>query len=89
LDQHHYHLLVKSLEVDATINPGTFRSKVLLISSAAYVVLFGMLTAIATFAYCYWTHAAVLNTSSNALMAWRISSNVGGTVENISPCIAM
>jgi Zn-dependent protease with chaperone function len=51
LDQHNYQLLVKSLEVDATINPGTFRSKVLLISSAAYVVLFGMLTAIALLIY--------------------------------------
>jgi Zn-dependent protease with chaperone function len=51
LDQHEYHLLVKTLEVDATINPGTFRSKVLLISSAAYIVLFGMLLAIALLIY--------------------------------------
>jgi Zn-dependent protease with chaperone function len=51
LDQHQYHLLIKSLEVDATINPGTFRSKVLLISSAAYVVLFGMLIGIALLIY--------------------------------------
>lgn len=45
MDQHRYRTLVKSLELDATINPATFRSKVLLISSAAYIVLFGMLAA--------------------------------------------
>jgi hypothetical protein len=57
LDQYKYNLIVKSLEVDATINPGTFRSKVLLISSAAYVVLFGMLLAIALLIYFGITYA--------------------------------
>jgi Zn-dependent protease with chaperone function len=51
LDQRQYHLLVKRLEVDATVSPGAYRSKVLLISSAAYVVLFGMLLAIAVLIY--------------------------------------
>lgn len=51
MDQHQYRMLVKQLEVDATISPATFRSKVLLISSAAYVVLFGMLIAIALLIY--------------------------------------
>ncbi len=43
MDQHDYQTLVKSLEVDATINPTTFRNKVVLISSAAYIALFGLL----------------------------------------------
>lgn len=60
MDQHDYQLLVKRLEVDADISPGTFRSKVLLISSAAYVVLFGMLAAMALLIYfgISYAHAA-------------------------------
>jgi Zn-dependent protease with chaperone function len=48
LDQRQYFLLVKRLEVDAAVSPGTYRTKVLLISSVAYVVLFGMLLTIAS-----------------------------------------
>ncbi|MDR2112444.1 MAG: hypothetical protein LBQ62_04985, partial [Candidatus Accumulibacter sp.] len=51
MDQRQYFLLVKRLEVDATVSPGAYRSKVLLLSSAAYVVLFGMLLVIAALIY--------------------------------------
>jgi Zn-dependent protease with chaperone function len=51
MDQRQYYLLVKRLEIDATVSPGAYRTKVLLISSAAYVVLFGMLLAIVALIY--------------------------------------
>lgn len=51
MDSHRYQTLVKSLEVDSTINPGAFRSKVILISSVAYVVLFSLLGAMALLIY--------------------------------------
>jgi hypothetical protein len=51
LDQHHYESLVKRLEVDATVDPGPFRRKVILISSAAYAVTFGLLAALAALLY--------------------------------------
>ncbi|MDR2189176.1 MAG: M48 family metalloprotease [Azonexus sp.] len=51
MDRHQYHLLVRRLEVDATVSPGAFRAKTLLISTAAYVVLFGVLLAIALLIY--------------------------------------
>ncbi len=57
MDHHTYTTLVSALEVDATVNPGTFRSKVILISSAAYVVLFGMLIAMALLIYFGIQHA--------------------------------
>lgn len=60
MDQNRYKTLVNSLEVDATINPTTFRSKVLLISSTAYIVLFGLLAimiALFWFGFSYaYTH---------------------------------
>ena len=61
MDQRQYHRLVKWLEVDAAVNPRAYRIRVLLISSAAYVVLFGMLLAIALLIYlgtrtAYMTH---------------------------------
>ncbi|MDR3221737.1 MAG: M48 family metalloprotease [Candidatus Accumulibacter sp.] len=51
MDQRQYYLLIKRLEVDAAVSPGAYRAKVLLISSAAYAVLFGMLLAIALLIY--------------------------------------
>lgn len=47
----HYHNLIKRLEVDSTIHPDIFRTKVILISSTAYVVLFGFLAATALLIY--------------------------------------
>ncbi len=46
-----YAALVSRLEVDATVNPVIFRSKVMLISSVAYVILFGMLIAMLLLIY--------------------------------------
>jgi Zn-dependent protease with chaperone function len=51
LDKRQYYVLVKRLELDASINPGAYRTKVLFISSAAYIVLFGILLAIAALFY--------------------------------------
>jgi Zn-dependent protease with chaperone function len=51
LDQHYYESLVKRLEVDATVDPGPFRRKVILISSTAYAVMFGVLGALAALLY--------------------------------------
>ncbi|PWF48766.1 M48 family metallopeptidase [Massilia glaciei] len=47
MDQQTYTSLVHSLEVDATIHPGRFRGKVILLGSMAYLVLFGLLAALA------------------------------------------
>lgn len=47
--------LVRRLEVDATISPRAFRTKVALISVAAYLVLFGLMAALATYLYLCWT----------------------------------
>ena len=47
--------LVRRLEVDATISPRAFRTRVALISVAAYLVLFGLMAALATYLYLCWT----------------------------------
>ncbi|GHT96621.1 hypothetical protein FACS1894116_14040 [Betaproteobacteria bacterium] len=51
MDQHSYYVLVKRLELDASVSPALYRTKVLLISSAAYVVLFGVLFTVAVLLY--------------------------------------
>ncbi len=51
LDRYVYEGLVGRLEGQAERNPALFRTKVLLISSAAYIVLFAALAAIAAFVY--------------------------------------
>ncbi len=47
VSQDRYELLAKRLEVDATVDPDPFRRKVILISGAAYAVMFGLLAALA------------------------------------------
>lgn len=51
MNERDYKQLVTQLEVDSTISPKAFRSKVILISSSAYIALFGTLTALALLIY--------------------------------------
>jgi Zn-dependent protease with chaperone function len=51
MDQHTYEGLVERLEAEAQHSPAAFRGKVLLLSAAAYIVLFAVLAGIATLIY--------------------------------------
>lgn len=51
MDQRRYLQLVGQLEVDSTISPAAFRTKVMLISCSAYFVLFGSLIGLAALIY--------------------------------------
>lgn len=51
MDQHEYEGLIEELEAEAENHPAAFRSKVLFISSAAYLVLFAVLVASALLIY--------------------------------------
>ncbi len=51
MDQRDYTQLVRQLEVDSTISPTAFRTKVVLISSSAYIALFGTLITLALLIY--------------------------------------
>ncbi|MCL2022167.1 MAG: M48 family metallopeptidase [Betaproteobacteria bacterium] len=55
------------MEVDATVNPGTYRAKTFLISNAAYVVLFGMLATIALLIY-FGIHTAYTKNRASDLI---------------------
>lgn len=51
MDQHAYEGLIEQLEAEAAHHPAAFRSKVILISGAAYLVLFAALVAAALLIY--------------------------------------
>lgn len=51
MDRHVYEGLISGLEAEAEHNPGAFRGKVIMISSAAYFALFGMLLGAALLIY--------------------------------------
>lgn len=60
MDQHAYEGLIEQLEAEAAHSPAAFRGKVLLISSAAYLVLFAALGGMALLVYLgvNWAYAS-------------------------------
>jgi hypothetical protein len=67
LDNHAYTHLVRRLEIDSNIGPSAFRTKVALISVAAYVALFGVLAAVAALLYFGFTSARAHHSTSNTI----------------------
>lgn len=73
MDDHAYKHLVRRLEMDSTISPAAFRAKVILISSSAYIALFGMLIVLGMLIYFLFglarSHHSTFNTVRVGLFA--------------------
>jgi hypothetical protein len=76
MDDRTYTHLVRRLEVESSISPSAFRTKVVLISVTAYLALFGMLACTAALLYLGFTsareHHSTANTIRIALAAFAI-----------------
>lgn len=67
MDQRRYLQLVGQLEVDSTISPMAFRTKVMLLSFAAYFVLFGTLIGLAVLIYWGFSTAQASHSTFNMI----------------------
>ncbi len=67
MEQRQYSQLVGQLEVDSTISPAAFRTKVMLISCSAYLALFGSLIGLAALIYFGFSLAQASHSNYNMI----------------------
>lgn len=67
MDQQDYAQLVRQLEVNSTVNPAAFRTKVLLISCSAYLALFGTLIGLGLLIYFGFSFAQSRHSTYNMI----------------------